>query len=119
MEFLLLINADESGQPVDPSSPEAQEVFAAWMAYNQKLVEGGHWVAGASLQSSDTATLVRKAPNQSSTVTDGPFAETKEQIGGFYLVRADDLDGAIALADAMPAPSGAIEVRPVLFRPDI
>jgi hypothetical protein len=118
MEFVFLINTDPAHMPTDPSSPEAQESFAAWMAFNQKLIEGGHWVSGASLQGPDTATLVRKKPGTATVVSDGPFAETKEQIGGFYIVRAADLDEAIALADAMPAPAAAIEVRPLMFRPD-
>ena len=118
MEFVFLIKTDPTQMTSDPSSPEAQESFAAWMAFNQKLVDGGHWISGASLQTSDTATVVRKQPGASTVVSDGPFAETKEQIGGFYVVRAADLDEAIALADAMPVPAAAIEIRPLMFRPD-
>ena len=74
--------------------------MAGWFAYNQMLVEGGHFVAGASLQPSSTATVVH---NGTGAVTDGPYTETKEQIGGFYVVKADDLDEALALAGKMPA----------------
>ena len=70
----------------------------AWLAYNQKLIDGGHWIAGGSLQQSDVTTVVRKKGEAPPTVTDGPFAETKEQVAGYYLVRADDLDTALALA---------------------
>jgi hypothetical protein len=116
VEFAFLINVEESDMPTDPESAEGQESFAAWMAYNQRLLDGGHLIGGASLLGSDTATVVHRHAS-STTVTDGPFAETKEQIGGFYLVRAADLDEAIALVEAMPLPDAAIEVRPLMFRP--
>jgi hypothetical protein len=85
------------------------------MAFNRRLVEGGHWIAGASLQPPETATVLHQSTG---AVTDGPFAETKEQIGGFYLVSASDLDEALELARAMPLAAAAVEVRPVLFRAD-
>ena len=69
--------------------------MAGWFAYNQMLDDGGHFVAGASLQPSTTATVVH---NATGAVTDGPFVETKEQIGGFYVVRRRDLDEALVLA---------------------
>ena len=78
------------------------------------LVDGGHFIAGASLQPSTTATVCH---NATGTVTDGPYVETKEQVGGFYVVSARDLDEALALAAKMPVPA-AVEVRPVMFRPD-
>ena len=66
--------------------------MAGWFAYNQMLTDGGHFVAGASLQPSATATVVH---NDTGAVTDGPYVETKEQIGGFYVVSAADLDEAL------------------------
>jgi len=115
MEYMFLINVDETqGPPGDPSADGFEEMMAGWFAYNQMLTEGGHFIAGASLQPSTTATVVH---NATGAVTDGPFVETKEQIGGFYVVSARDLDEALMLASKMPAP-GAIEVRPVMFRPD-
>lgn len=115
MEYMFLINVDETqGPPGDPTAEGFEEMMAGWFAYNQMLTEGGHFVAGASLQPSATATVVH---NDTGAVTDGPYAETKEQIGGFYVVSATDLDEALALAAKMPAP-GAIEVRPIMFRPD-
>jgi hypothetical protein len=88
------------------------------MAYNQTLIEGGHWVAGASLMPTVTATTVHKTFGGDPTMTDGPYAETKEQLGGFYLIKAADLDEAIRLASGIPLPVCSLEVRPVAFRPD-
>jgi hypothetical protein len=65
-----------------------------------------------------TATTIRKSLGAPPSVTDGPYVETKEQLGGFYLIKAADLDEALALAETIPVPAGAIEVRPVAFRPD-
>jgi hypothetical protein len=115
MEYMFLINVDETqGTPGDPTDDGFEELMAGWFAYNKMLTEGGHFVAGASLQPSTTATVV---DNATGAVTDGPYVETKEQIAGFYVVQAKDLDEALALAAKMPSP-GAIEVRPVMFRPD-
>ena len=118
MEYMLLIQVDPATSPsADPTTPEGQALMQAWLAYNQRLIDGGHWVAGASLHAPTTATVVRVAARTPS-VTDGPFAETKEQVGGFYLVEAADLDQALELAAAMPLPDYAVEVRPIMFRPD-
>lgn len=118
MEYMILIHGDERFEAPAPGSPEFEQMMAGWMAYNQRLIDGGHWIAAANLQPTATATTVRKTFGAAPTVTDGPFAETKEQLGGFYLVRAADLDEAIELATALPIPVGSIEVRPVAFRPD-
>lgn len=118
MEYMILIHADENFEVPAPGTPAFDEMMAGWFAYNQRLIEGGHWIAGANLQPTATATTVRKAFGAEPTVTDGPFAETKEQLGGFYLVSAADLDEAIALAGAIPIPVASFEVRPVAFRPD-
>ncbi|MFZ4517405.1 MAG: YciI family protein [Microthrixaceae bacterium] len=117
MEYLILIHQDESSEGPAPGTPEFDQMMAGWMAYNQELIDGGHWIAGASLAPTTTATTVRKSIDGMS-LTDGPFAETKEQLGGFYLVSAADLDEALELARRVPAPVGSIEVRPVAFRPD-
>ena len=74
-----------------------------------KAIRGGH-----GLQPTSTATSVRSGKAGSPTVTDGPFAETKEALGGFYVVEAADLDEALALAKDVPAPFGGVEVRPVM-----
>lgn len=114
MEYMFLIHVDSDAVPGDPSAEGFEEMMGAWFAYNQMMVDGGHFVSGASLQPPSTSTVLDRLTD---TVTDGPFAETKEVIGGFYVVSADDLDQALELARAMPTP-GKIEVRPVMFRPD-
>lgn len=121
MEYMILIHSAESAESFEmpsPGTPEFDAMMGEWAAYNQRLIDGGHWVAGASLQPTVTATLVRAQPGAAPTITDGPFAESKEQLGGFYLIRADDLDQAIELAAAVPMPGATLEVRPVAFRPD-
>ena len=81
--------------------------------YGDGLRESGHWVGGEALQPVHTATTVR-VRNERVSVTDGPFAETKEQLAGFYLIEAKDLDEAITLAAKIPpAAVGSIEIRPV------
>lgn len=117
MEYMILNHAAETPGP-DYGTPEFEAVMGRWMSYNQMLIDGGHWIAGASLTPTDTATTVRKADGSVAGTTDGPFAETKEQIGGFYVIDADDLDKALELAAAMPVDDGALEVRPIAFRPD-
>lgn len=74
---------------------------------------GDKIAGGNALQGPDTATTIRPGGDGTFTVTDGPFLETKEALGGYYVVEAEDLDGAIALAKQIPAPGGALEVRPV------
>lgn len=118
MDYMILIASDENAPMPAPGTPEFDQMMAGWMAYNQKLIDGGHWIAGASLQPTATATTVRLAAGSPPTTTDGPFAETKEQLGGFYLISATDLDQALELAAAMPIPFGSLEVRPVALRPD-
>ncbi len=118
MEYMILIHGDESNPAPAPGEPGFDEMMAGWMAYNQQLIEGGHWISAANLQPTTTATTIRKPWGGEPSVVDGPFAETKEQLGGYYLITAADLDEAIALASAIPIPAGSIEVRPVAFRPD-
>lgn len=116
MDYMILNHTVETPGP-DFGTPEFEEMMGRWMAYNQKLIDGGHWISGASLAPSDTASTVQKSGGDAS-ITDGPYAETKEQIGGFYLISAADLDEALALATEMPLDDGNLEVRPVAFRPD-
>jgi len=118
MEYMILIHGDETFPTPQAGTPDFEQMMAGWMAYNQQLIDGGHWISAANLQPTSTATTVRKTFTGPSSVTDGPFAETKEQLGGFYLIKATDLDEALALASAIPIPAGSIEVRPVSFRPD-
>lgn len=116
MDYMILINSDENAPMPTPGTPEFDSYMGAFMAYNQRLIDGGHWIAGASLQPTATATTVHIG--ETTSMTDGPYAETKEQLGGFYLISAVDLDEALELAAAIPIPGAYLEVRPVAFRPD-
>ena len=118
MDYMILIHSDETYPTPGPGTPEFDTMMAGWMAYNQRLIDGGHWIAAANLQPTATSTTIQKAWGGEPTIVDGPFAETKEQLGGFYLIKAADLDEALALASAIPVPAASIEVRPVAFRPD-
>jgi hypothetical protein len=108
-EYLILIWEDESGYAT--ASPEEwQRGMEGHGRFAQQVEEkGGTIVAGRALQPTSTATSVR-----ADVVTDGPFAETKEALGGFYLVEARDLDHALDIAKLCPAPFGGVEVRPVM-----
>lgn len=118
MDYLILIHSDENAPRPAPGEPGFEEMMGAWMSFNQRLIDGGHWIAGANLQPTATATTVRVAAGSAPAVLDGPYTETKEQLGGFYLVSADNLDVALELASAVPVPRAFVEVRPVAFRPD-
>ena len=113
MEYMLLIYEDEAiGQAM--SEQEGNELMAAYGEYTQALIEAGVMRAGAPLHPVATATTVQVRDGKTST-TDGPFAETKEQLGGYYLIDCDDLDQAIGWAARLPsARLGSIEVRPVI-----
>ncbi|WP_130177473.1 YciI family protein [Cryobacterium sp. SO1] len=118
MEYMILINIDETIQTPEYGEPGFEEFMGPWMAYNQKLIDGGHWVSGANLQPTTTATTVRRTAGTPDAVVDGPYVETKEQFGGYYLIAAGNLDEAIELAKQMPVSAGSFEIRPVAFRPD-
>ena len=112
MQYLVLIYSEESTDPPDPAA--MGPIMAAYNAYSDMLRDRGVFVAGEALQPTATATTVRIRDGQTMT-TDGPFAETKEALGGFYLIEAKDLDEALALGGACPgAKWGSIEVRPVV-----
>ena len=99
------------GEP-GPDEATMQQMFVDVDRFNQKLQASGAWVFGGGLETPDTATVVRST-NGDVTVTDGPFAEAKEQLGGYWVLRADDLDAALALAaEASEACRGPVEVRP-------
>lgn len=119
MEYMILLYSDENQAPdFAPGTPEFEEMMGGWMAYNQMLIDGGHFIGGASLAGSDTASILVKKADGSSSMTDGPYVETKEQLGGYYIIEAKDLDEAAALAVQVPIPVGSIEIRPIAFRPD-
>ena len=112
MQYLLLLHADENGwSKMTPA--EQQQGYAAYMAYTEALKKAGVYVGSNRLQPVSTATTVR-VTNGKQQVLDGPYADSKEQLGGYYLIEAPDLDGAIAWAARCPgAGHGTIEVRPV------
>lgn len=113
MQYLLLIYENES--IAANMSPEQQgKFFNDYMEYTRSIRDSGHFKAGDALESIAKATTVRVREGKTLT-TDGPFAETREQLGGYYLVEAADLDEAIKLAARIPsAHHGSIEVRPVM-----
>ena len=113
MQYLLLIHDEED---VWENLPEEQrnEIYGRYMAYTNELRESGALVGANQLQPTSTATTVRVRDGEQ-VVTDGPFAETKEQLGGYYLIEADSLDDALDWAAKIPsARIGSIEVRPVV-----
>lgn len=112
MQYMILIHSEPFDAPT-PGDPSFEDYMAPWMAYNQKLVAGGHLVTAGQLLGSETATTLRRTFDGNDTVMDGPFAETKEQLGGFYIVEASDLDEALTLAASIPVPAGSLEVRPM------
>ena len=112
MQYLLLI-AEEEGVRDGWSEEERQADMQRWFAYTNELRESGAMVDGNALQPSATATTVRVQPDGETVTTDGPFAETKEIVNGYYLVEVDDLDQAIHWAAKLPT-LGAVEVRPVV-----
>jgi hypothetical protein len=111
MQYALLIYADEKTRAPE-GSPAFQELVAKHMAFGSEL--GAARIGGAGLKVTALATTVRTTGGNR-TVHDGPFAETKEQLGGFYLIDVPDLDAAIAFAKKVPQyRDGAVEIRPLL-----
>ena len=118
MKYLLLIYENE-GNFAKVTEEEGNKIFAEYMDYTKGIRKAGNYVGGEALQPIATATTVRQR-NGKTLTTDGPFAETKEQLGGYYLVEAKDLDEAIKLAGGIPAVrTGSIEVRPIMPTPPI
>ncbi|PID96225.1 MAG: hypothetical protein CSA84_06175 [Actinomycetales bacterium] len=117
MQFMLQYYYDPTTQPAE-DSPEAACEFQEWMARAKAMAEAGVSVAGAPLLPPETATTIRKTRG-SFTTTDGPFAETKEVLGGFDLIEVADLDAALEWARNVPGDSGTVEVRPVMNLDDL
>ena len=113
MQYLLMIYRSEA-EAGKVDAAERQNMTADYGAFTQSIIQSGHFKAGDALQPSTTATTVRVRDGKTLT-TDGPFAETLEQLGGYYLVEARDLDAALAIAARIPgARVGSIEVRPIM-----
>ena len=116
MKYAILIYDENTANP-SPEPPDPAvwgQVMGDYNGYTQMLKDGDHYLGGEALEPVTTATTVRIKDGQRIT-TDGPFAETKEGLGGFYLIEAKDLDEALELAAQCPgARFGSIEVRPVV-----
>jgi hypothetical protein len=113
MQYLLLIHAAENGEP---QGGDREAMYRRYAAFSEEVRDAGKLLGANELQPIATATTVR-VRNGETLTTDGPFAETKEQLGGYYLLDCADIDEAIAYAAKIPsAEHGSIEVRPVVER---
>jgi hypothetical protein len=113
MRYVCLIY-DEEKKLATMSKPETDAFMGEYFAYSDSIKKSGNYVTGQALQPVQTATTIRLRNGKLST-TDGPFAETKEQLGGFYLIEARDLNDAIQLASKIPsARTGSVEIRPTV-----
>jgi hypothetical protein len=116
MHYLLLIYGQEQ-EYAKTSEADRDTMHADYGTFTESIVKSGHYKGGDALQPTSAATTVRVRNGKTQT-TDGPFAETREQLGGFYMVDAENLDDAIAIAARIPgARTGSIEVRPVMKIP--
>jgi len=117
MKYLCLIYEDETFWTRTPK-PELDAIMAEYRAFGTTYIPSGHVLGGNALQPTATATTVRVRNGKMST-TDGPFAETREQLGGYYLLEAKDLNEAIQIASKIPgAKTGSVEVRPIMEVPE-
>ena len=113
MKYMLILTSDPADEPT-PNDEAFGPYMAEWAAYSQALVEAGALVAGEALQGVETASTVQVRDGKR-IVTDGPFVETKEVIGGYYVIDVADLDQALDWAARIPnAHFGTVEVRPVM-----
>jgi hypothetical protein len=114
MKYLLSLYGEESGWD-DVSPDEMRALMEPWNKYEQEVFDAGVKLASEALQPSSTATTVKVGEGSDRVVSDGPFAETKEQLGGFYLLECENLDEALEWAKKVPLePGGSIEVRPIM-----
>ena len=112
MKYLCLIYYEEP-KMATMSEADANAFMGEYFAFTNDIKKSGHYVGGEALKPVNTATTVRMRNGKMST-TDGPFAETKEQLGGYYLIEARDLNDALQVASRIPsARSGSVEVRPI------
>ncbi|MEO1483246.1 MAG: YciI family protein [Myxococcota bacterium] len=116
MQYLILIYSTENQAPKPQTAEEREAMMKPWNEYTQAMVDAGVHVAGEALQNTGTATTVRFDAGKGEPIfTDGPFAETKEQLGGFYLIECQDLDEAMVWGSKCPAVHfGSVEIRPVM-----
>ena len=112
MRYMLMINNDESALAAMPID-KIQQMSAAYSAYTEALKTSGVWLAGERLRPTQATTSVRIADGKTNVI-DGPYADTKEQLAGFYMIEAADIDTAIEWAARCPAAStGTVELRPI------
>jgi hypothetical protein len=118
MRYMLLIYSPESfWQSI--SEQERGKIYQEYLDFTDSIRKSGHYVAGDPLERTATATTVRVRDGKS-MATDGPFAETREQLGGYYIVKAKNLDEATAIAARIPSSRiGSIEVRPIVDMPEV
>ena len=117
MKYVLMIYEDENAGWRTLSPAEQKEFFGGYGQLTQELKEGGRFAGGARLQPTTAATSVRLRSGER-LITDGPFAETREHLGGFYVIEASDLDEAVEVASRIPSVRlGTIEIRPVVETP--
>jgi len=113
MKYLCLIYSEEKKRGAMPKE-ESESLMREYFAFTDSIQQSGHYLGGEALQPVQTAKTVR-IRNGKLVATDGPFAETKEQLGGFYLIDAGDLNDAVQVASRIPsARLGCIEVRPIM-----
>ena len=114
MKYMFLLYGDES-RWIDVTPEELQQVMQAYEAFSREVTEAGVFVSGEPLEVTSAATTVRVRDGEP-VISDGPFAETREQLGGFYLLECPDLDAALAWAAKVPdlGEGGCVEVRPVM-----
>lgn len=116
-QYLMSVWHDDDYSDIDPTSDDVQRTFEQVGAFNERLTESGAWVFGGGLQPAATATVLRSSAGEVS-MTDGPYAETKEQMGGFWVIEAADFDAALEWAgQAAAACEGPVEVRPFQVEP--
>jgi hypothetical protein len=113
MRYMLLIYTNEANEG-QATQADRENIMQAYNAFTKEVQDNGVLVAGEALHPTSAATTVR-APNGKTVTTDGPFAETKEQLGGYYILNCKDLNEAIKYAAKIPgAKFGSIEVRPIM-----
>ena len=112
MQYMILIYTAPFTAP-RPGDEGFDDYMAPWLEFNRTHSASGALVTGGALQPVETATIIRREYGGGDTIVDGPFAETKELLGGYYLVEATDLDAALAIAASLPLPAGSFEVRPL------
>jgi hypothetical protein len=112
MQYLLLIYRNEA-EAAAMTQADANTMHGEYTAFTQGIIQSGHFKGGERLHPASAATTVR-VRNGKTTTTDGPFAETREQLGGYYMIEAKDLDEATAIAAKLPGSKyGSVEIRPV------